>query len=82
MEIQDARSQTPEVEDTGGIIGKARSIKADTEFTKDCSNEILQTEGVSITVKYLALRPLAIKEPRKSLPRDLLSQILKMEIHF
>ena len=63
----------------GGIIGKARSIQTNPEFTKW---QGLQTEGVSITFKYLALRPLAIIEPSKSLLRDLLPHVLKMEIHF
>ena len=63
----------------GGIIGKARSIQTNPEFTKW---QGLQTEGVSITFKYLALRPLAIIEPSKSLLRDLLPHVLKMEVHY
>ena len=63
----------------GGIIGKARSIQTNPEFTKW---QGLQTEGVSITFKYLALRPLAIIEPSKSLLWDLLPHVLKMEVHY
>ena len=88
-EIQDARSQTPAVEDTRSFLlegslarqGASRQTLS-SQNDRDCSNKILQTEGVSITFKYLALRPLAIVEPSKSLLRDLLPHVLKMEIHF
>ena len=88
-EIQDARSQTPAVEDTRSFLlegslarqGASRQTLS-SQNDKYCSYKILQTDGVSITFKYLALRPLAIIEPSKSLLRDLLPHVLKMEIHF
>ena len=88
-EIQDARLQTQAVEDTRSFLpegslarqGASRQTLS-SQNDRDCSNKILQTEGVSITFKYLALRPLAIIEPSKSLLRDLLPHVLKMEIHF
>ena len=88
-EIQDGRFQTPAVEGTRSFLvegslarqGASRQTLS-SQNDRDCSNKILQTEGVSITFKYLALRPLAIVEPSKSLLRDLLPHVLKMEIHF
>ena len=88
-EIQDARLQTPAVEDTRSFLSEGSLARQgasrqtlSSQNDRDCSNKILQTEGVSITFKYLALRPLAIVEPSKSLLRDLLPHVLKMEIHF
>ena len=88
-EIRDARSQTPAVDDTHSFLleeslarrGASRQSLS-SQNDRDCPTKKLQTEGVSITFKYLALRPLAIIEPSKSLLRDLLPHVLKMEIHF
>ena len=82
-EIQDARLQTPAVEDTRSFLpegslarqGASRQTLS-SQNDRDCRQREFQSP------KYLALRPLAIIEPSKSLLRDLLPHVLKMEIHF